>query len=770
MLMKWLPWRWLIRALARRHGFLDPIHLLSRLHLFAQPSEVGEPIELLRAGVLFHARGLMNTRAIQHNLDWVWPFWVERQFDPRNPAFVPRAFSVTHVNLTHRNWTAVGLPDCPALPIVDPRGLVTPHWDGWSLDAWVLTDDGRELIPSRAAGADQRLDLRHGIAIETATAAQGMALDERVLVASEADTPSLRIRWTARSNTLGWLAVVLRPYNPEGVSFIHDVKLTELAWTVDGKHRVEFSEETDHHRFSDYRRGDVHIRIPEDSDERSVRCDVGLATAAALYRLVPGHEREISAAVPLTDTDEKVPRTWRHETWASALEKTCAFTVPDERMRFLYDAAVRTLVLHSPGEVFPGPYTYKRFWFRDAAFIIDGLIAAGLIARAERALDRFPVLQRLDGYFLSQEGEWDSNGEALWILDRFCRATGRPPKHEWLPAIRKAAEWIRRKRLPSGSAHPGLMPPGFSAEHLGLNDYYYWDDFWGVAGLRAAASLLEASERETSGSTTTREASRVEEYRREADDFSRAIETSLAQLFERRDLEAARQGTSRRNPADAYPRAVPAAPGRRMDTGAIGSIAAGYPLRLWPAEDPRLRDSVSYLMDRCFEFGGFFQDMIHSGINAYLTLHVAQVLLRAGDARCADLMRTVAGLATSTGQWPEAIHPATRGGCMGDGQHAWAAAEWVLYLRNAFVREEADGLIIGSGIPDEWLSDEGARFGPTPTSFGEISIRARRTANGVRVEWTWESRRATPKRFEVARLGQHPVPADPDAEFHEVSA
>src|SRR5688572_19128104 len=117
MFLKWLPWKYLVRRAARRHGFIDPIAVLGWLRRFAQPAEVNEPIELLRAGVVFHARGAVNSRAIQHNLDWVWPYWVERQFDPRDPSFIPRAFSLTHINLTHRNWTAVGLPDCFALPI-----------------------------------------------------------------------------------------------------------------------------------------------------------------------------------------------------------------------------------------------------------------------------------------------------------------------------------------------------------------------------------------------------------------------------------------------------------------------------------------------------------------------------------------------------------------------------------------------------------------------------------------------------------------------------
>src|SRR3954464_12988041 len=149
----------MVRRAARAQGFLDPIFIMSRLANFAQPSEVGEPIELLLAGLVFHARGLMNTRAIQNNLDWIWPYWVERQFNPRDPSFMPRAFSISHVNLTHRNWTAVGNPDSPYLPIIDPSGLVTPFYDGWSLDAWILKEDGATLIPSKSKDIVQALQI-----------------------------------------------------------------------------------------------------------------------------------------------------------------------------------------------------------------------------------------------------------------------------------------------------------------------------------------------------------------------------------------------------------------------------------------------------------------------------------------------------------------------------------------------------------------------------------------------------------------------------------
>ncbi|MGD2278564.1 MAG: hypothetical protein PVH45_00535, partial [Candidatus Omnitrophota bacterium] len=75
MWLKWLPWRFIIKRLAKRHGFLDPIVLLSRINNFSEPSEVKVPIELIRLASVLHARGFINSQVIQNNLDWIWPYW-----------------------------------------------------------------------------------------------------------------------------------------------------------------------------------------------------------------------------------------------------------------------------------------------------------------------------------------------------------------------------------------------------------------------------------------------------------------------------------------------------------------------------------------------------------------------------------------------------------------------------------------------------------------------------------------------------------------------
>jgi hypothetical protein len=125
-------------------------------------------------------------------------------------------------------------------------------------------------------------------------------------------------------------------------------------------------------------------------------------------------------------------------------------------------------------------------------------------------------------------------------------------------------------------------------------------------------------------------------------------------------------------------------------------------------------------------------------------------------------MDTVAALASPTGQWPEAIHPRTGGGCMGDGQHVWAAAEWVLMVRNCFVREEGERLILGAGVAQRWLvAGSPLTFGPAPTSFGPLTLTIE-TERDHRVQVSWQGDwHATAPAIEVCIPGFDPVIPEP---------
>jgi hypothetical protein len=114
------------------------------------------------------------------------------------------------------------LPDLAVYPIVDPRGLVTPLYDGWSLDFWIISDRGKRLLPSKLAeeAVRQKLEMDSG-------ARRGHVLPLRGARTRTPDFPlcrwmpssaEVRIEVDANASEDAWLAVAVRPYNPEGVA------------------------------------------------------------------------------------------------------------------------------------------------------------------------------------------------------------------------------------------------------------------------------------------------------------------------------------------------------------------------------------------------------------------------------------------------------------------------------------------------------------------------------------------------------------------------
>ncbi len=706
MRLSWLPWKFVIRKLARAHGFLDPITIWSYFQKFAQPSEVAGPIELIRDSAVFHARGLINCRAIPQNQDWIWPWWINQQFNPQNPTFIPRAFSLTYVNLTHRNWTAVGQPDCPYYPIIDPAGLITPHLDGWSLDVFLIDDKNRLYAPSRQKTAPkQTITCREKLEVMTDHEFFGDTIRVTTKLLAERNRPFCKIRIQAKEQNAQKIIVSLRPYNPEGISFVHTIENTSDSkrWRVNDMDTIEFDPPAEETYFSEYQHGDVINRILEKRtcEKNQVECDVGLASGGAVFAL--NGEREINVTVALDSRKPDIKYTSLdpgREVWRQSLADYCRIELPDARKQFLYDTAIRSVLMHTNSqEVYPGPFTYKKFWFRDAAFILYALLCANLPKRVKTILDTYPHKQKLNGYFQSQQGEWDSNGQSIWILGQYLKLTGERPDKKWMQAVEKAACWILHKCTdPDGHEnHAGLLPAGFSAEHFGPNDFYYWDDYWALAGLQTANELCRKYGRQ-------KEAKKFEQG---AHRLHTAIEKSVAKAQQRLHVQS-----------------IPVSPNRRMDSAAIGSLACRYPVQIYDAADKRLMATADYLYHHhCFH-DGFLLNVSHSGINAYLTLHLAQVFMQAGDNRFILLEDELTRLASATGQWPEAIHPQTRAGCMGDGQHIWAAAEWITFLRNSLVFEDfrTGQLVLGLGVHPEWAQPgKKIEIGPAATIWGQVN-------------------------------------------------
>jgi hypothetical protein len=72
---------------------------------------------------------------------------------------------------------------------------------------------------------------------------------------------------------------------------------------------------------------------------------------------------------------------------------------------------------------------------------------------------------------------------------------------------------------------------------------------------------------------------------------------------------------------------------------------------------------------------------------------------------------------------------------MGDGQHGWAAAELLTFVRDLLLREEPGGLVLMPLVPEGWYG-QGWEVHDAPTEFGRLSYAVR--WHGDRVALLWE--------------------------------
>ena len=81
-----------------------------------------------------------------------------------------------------------------------------------------------------------------------------------------------------RMRLKAWAIVALRPYNPEGVSFINEIALSpdRMTWAIDGPRAVEFSAPADRHHVSRYRDGDVYSHLRDLTEKNQVKGDAGM--------------------------------------------------------------------------------------------------------------------------------------------------------------------------------------------------------------------------------------------------------------------------------------------------------------------------------------------------------------------------------------------------------------------------------------------------------------------------------------------------------------
>lgn len=675
-------------------------------------SEVTFPKELIPLNLEVLIKGLLTSRVFEVNSNWVFPFWVEQQLNPKSDVFIPRGANIFAINTTYRNWTILGSIESDEKGVVDLKGMISPKENSPSLDIFIQHND-EYFFPSRNK-IEQTVDDLTGI-IKTFYNGSDFEYNFEAF-SSEIDKGIfLKYNFKSKKSGLYRFFFLIRPFNPESFIPIFNIEIKDNKIFVNSfPFLIPITKDYKFILFDD----EADINDFKVSEKNRITSKYGLSTGGIYYEfnLNENEEKNFELFLPQEENysidlnfdkskDNKVSFMKKER------ENELIIDVPDDNINRIFNSnKIYLKSLINSEYITPGPLTYKKFWFRDSAYMIPALMKIGDLKRAEKIIEYFKKKIKKDGYFQSQVGEWDSNGQALFTIAEYYRYTkNKEFLNEFYPYIKKGAEWIERKRKKYVDSY-GLLPSSFSAEHFGPNDLYYYDDYFGLKGLLDASSLANEIGNKSDSENF------LKYYLEFKNDVRKAIDKDQKRLDKKICVGAF---------------------GRNIDASIIATFTSIFPLNLDLLSKDEIMNSYEELRKKFFVNNCFYQNITHSGINLYLTLEIAEALLYLNEEKKAvNLFDSVISLLTKTYTGPEAINPKSLGGCEGDGHHGWLVAELIHFIRNSLLFEKENGIVILSGSRKEWFKDgDKILFNNGVTYFGNISFEVNIKENIIDVEF-----------------------------------
>lgn len=669
----------------------------------------------------------------------------------------PRGWHPRYWHREQSYWTPVGSPEGKRRALLNEEGMVEVDEAGFSLEPVLLTSNGMITW----AEAETRLSMGEGgLPLPGVNwTLPGIELEILPWMDGKGASLTLQVTYRVRSSRPGVrFAVAVRPFqvNPPWQAFrnlggrspIHEVAVRAGGLKV-GERRVEATPKPFETGAAAFEEGGVHafLTTGQIPPRRKVRDESGLASAVMIWEIPDGETPvEITISVPYFGKVKKPGprgRATAEAVWRKALGAV-RWSVPETAapaFETFRTAAAHILINRDGPAIQPGPRRYTRSWVRDCVVMGAALAKAGLPHALDEFIKWYSRFQREDGFVpcvVDRDGvdwlvEHDSHGQFLWGIREVLRASGDAEFLAGLyPHARKAADFLialRGQRMTAefhnGDRHAdyGLLPASVSLEdedtldtrseffgllpesashegYLAHPVHSYWDDFWGVRGLQAAADLAKAG-------GFPEDAGR---WREEARQFQSDLLRSLDKVIREKNLNY-------------IPGSVEWAD---FDPTATANAIAMLDFADVLPSGPMHAMLDTYLDGHRRKHGG---KMEWNNYTAY-EIRIIGAFVRLGKR---DTAHELLDFFLSDrrprewNQWPEISWKDPRSpGHLGDVPHTWIAAEYLLALASmvASEREATAPLVLASGLPWAWISAKGGfAVKGLPTRFGLLDFR-----------------------------------------------
>jgi len=348
---------------------------------------------------------------------------------------------------------------------------------------------------------------------------------------------------------------------------------------------------------------------------------------------------------------------------------------------------------------------YHAFWLRDGAHIMNAYDVAGYLDLVRQSLPFFLKFQKPDGLFISQSGQYDGWGQALWAFGLYYQFShDRAFAHSVFPAVLRAVHWLERARE-SDPLH--LMPATnpHDAEFTKVVAHVSGHNFWGLDGLRGAIILAKAVGTDQD----------VREFQQDYNNYHEVLINKL------------REVTSEDN---GY---IP--PGIDVQGGQDwGNMDTLYPEVLLPPFDPMVTGTIRATRAKYGEGLMTYAGRLHH----YITMKNTEAELVRGEQEQAvkDLYAVLVHTSSTNAGWEVGPLPWTTRDFGEDlAPHGWFAAEYIILLRNMLLREEGNELHLLSALSPAWCKPgDSIVVDNAPTFFGGLGLKAMFSAHGMTVD------------------------------------
>jgi hypothetical protein len=481
-----------------------------------------------------------------------------------------------------------------------------------------------------------------------------------------------------------------------------------------------------------------HYNRVSSTDARVLDVQPTTPTMVAAYTVVlaPHESRALDFKMPLlpikADTaefQEAVAADFAKEhaatvaMWQQTLDRGMKIEVPETKVSDTFAASLvyDLMALNdSNGETVQtvNDFQYHRFYLRDAADFVRMYDATGYSDIAARVLSFFPSRQQPDGNFLSQPGQYDGWGEALWAFGEHYRRTHDLAfANSIYPHVVRAVDWLVQAR----AADPlHIMPKSDVRDNEYVAAHLTGYNFLALDGLQAAIELANA----------TGHVADAKRFQQEYDDYHRTFFALL--------------DTATRVNGGAIPPALDAKGWGGTDWGNLLSVT---PVQQLDPHDPRVTATLSRSQAHYQEgITTYTEPDDGQFLHHYLTIkNTLTELVRDEQQQAvrefyAELLHT----SSTHAGFEYAIRPWGSRDFEGNlAPHGWFAADYRNLLRNMMLREDGDTLHLLSAISPEWIgSGKTIRVERAPSTFGMTDFTLRTTSDRsamLEIKNTWQS-------------------------------